>query len=213
MKLYAELDRSSWAVGVRVIDYTIYPIDESEGLPFRHFVWYIHLLCLVITIDCTRPRQDGPFSKGLKLLDNLKYVLALATVLLSGCGGMDASDCLFVWSKGSLDNDAAQENVVRARELLGYSKAAFCAEFLGMPVEVKTVSDWKYRGAQVCGTFDIVTGIVVGERMDCFVHELFHAIDAHRFGLTTGAHVNWEEMGRNALDSEYDKGSVRLVAR
>lgn len=73
MKLYAELDKSSWAVGVRLIDYSIFPIDESEGLPFRHFVWYIHLLCLVITIDCTKPLPGRKFSKGLKLLDNLKY--------------------------------------------------------------------------------------------------------------------------------------------
>lgn len=73
MKLYAELDKSSWAVGVRLIDYTVSPLEDTEGPPFRHFVWYIHLLCLVVTIDCTKSVSGRKFSKGLKLLDNLKY--------------------------------------------------------------------------------------------------------------------------------------------
>jgi hypothetical protein len=103
--------------------------------------------------------------------------------------------------------------MVRAYELLGYSKEGFCAEFAGLSVEVKTEKSWASLDGPVCGTYDVFKGITTNHKMGSLVHELFHAIDVHRLGVTTGSHTNWDKNGRYALDSDFMAESQQIVAR
>jgi hypothetical protein len=103
--------------------------------------------------------------------------------------------------KANCDAVAANFEAVRvAFDVHGVLSAKdFNYQLGGVPIHVRKYLAW----GQQDGVYMPVTGIELGNRMQTLAHELMHALDAARFGVLSGAHIDWDKNGRNEAASDY----------